>query len=312
MSWIFLILFKTVEFYYIGMIVRGPLNLLQGSCMSFIADIYPTEQRGKKMGIWQGVMGIGTAIGPVSMGLIISSYSYEGYFLVASIIAACSIFIVILLVKESKPKTEVFTLRERQPQTDNPKFKGEKRNIALFFTGRLGDMGRGMAESLLGVYLLSKGIGVTELGLITSVAVIAQILSGPVFGRISDKFGRKWLLIAGQALLGLGILMYTQVGSFSDALALRIMNMTFVTLAMVCANAFLADLMPTQSRGMGFGIYHSLVSFDTAGGSIIGGYIANSYGWPTFFITGAAMLLSGAGILCISKEPKKNKLSSNF
>ncbi|MFX0211732.1 MAG: MFS transporter [Candidatus Hodarchaeota archaeon] len=101
LSWIIILFYRSIQWFYVSMIVRGPFILLTSAVTAFIADLFEPEKRGRMLGIYQAVSGAGSIIGPVTSGLLIASFFYDGYFLFATITALVSLFFA-FLIKESK------------------------------------------------------------------------------------------------------------------------------------------------------------------------------------------------------------------
>ncbi len=85
--------------------------------LSIIADVFPAGRRGAAMGVWGGVSGLATAIGPTLGGVIIqyitwpaAADSWRWIFLVNIPIGVAGVFLTLRLVPESKNPTAVETL----------------------------------------------------------------------------------------------------------------------------------------------------------------------------------------------------------
>jgi EmrB/QacA subfamily drug resistance transporter len=75
--------------------------------LAIITNVFPREERGKAIGIWAGLNGIGVALGPIIGGLIIDSLKWNWIFLINLPIAAVALILGWFLVPNSrdpKPK----------------------------------------------------------------------------------------------------------------------------------------------------------------------------------------------------------------
>jgi len=75
--------------------------------LAIITNVFPREERGKAIGVWAGLNGIGIALGPIIGGLIIDSLKWNWIFLINLPIAAVALFAGWFLVPDSrdpKPK----------------------------------------------------------------------------------------------------------------------------------------------------------------------------------------------------------------
>lgn len=80
------------------------------STLSIVAAIFPVARRGAAMGIWGGVSGLATAIGPTLGGLLIDSVSWRWIFLINIPIGVIGLLLTLRIVPESKNPTAVETL----------------------------------------------------------------------------------------------------------------------------------------------------------------------------------------------------------
>jgi EmrB/QacA subfamily drug resistance transporter len=80
------------------------------STLSIVATIFPPARRGAAMGIWGGVSGLATAIGPSLGGLLVDSMSWRWIFLINIPIGIIGLLLTWRIVPESKNPTAVETL----------------------------------------------------------------------------------------------------------------------------------------------------------------------------------------------------------
>jgi EmrB/QacA subfamily drug resistance transporter len=80
--------------------------LIMPSTLSILTATFPAHERGKAIGIWSGVSGIGIAIGPVAGGWLIEHASWSWIFLVNLPIVVVALVAGRFLVPESRDETE--------------------------------------------------------------------------------------------------------------------------------------------------------------------------------------------------------------
>jgi len=91
-------------------VMRGLMGiggaLIMPSTLSILTATFPAHERGKAIGIWSGVSGIGIAIGPVAGGWLIEHASWSWIFLVNLPIVAVALIAGRFLVPESRDESK--------------------------------------------------------------------------------------------------------------------------------------------------------------------------------------------------------------
>jgi MFS family permease len=84
--------------------------------------------------------------------------------------------------------------------------------VTIYIQTALATMGFGLISPILPIYARSFGVSILMVGLlVTAVGAVRVILDVPM-GRLSDRFGRRPLVIIGPALMCVGSL----AGALSD------------------------------------------------------------------------------------------------
>jgi DHA1 family multidrug resistance protein-like MFS transporter len=139
-------------------------------------------------------------------------------------------------------------------------------------------------------------------GMATAGFGITLFLSGPLWGIVADRWGRKIMLLRAQflsslILLGLGLSpnIYWVVG-------LRATQGMFSG-TMTAAQAMVAGDTPRDKMPFAMGLLMVSVFSGTSLGPLLGGVLADTFGYQaTFYITGALLFLGGLVILFFTKE----------
>lgn len=167
-----------------------------------------------------------------------------------------------------------------------------KNMIILFFTLVVVMMGFGMILPLLGFYVESFGAGGVALGLLTASYALMQFIFAPLWGQLSDRYGRKPILligILGNALTQLLFGLSTELWMLFAARALAgILSSATGPVAM----AFIGDSTSEEQRSGGMGLMGAAMGVGMVLGPGLGGLLARDSLSLPFFVASALSVLA--------------------
>ncbi|MEW6406101.1 MAG: MFS transporter [Chloroflexota bacterium] len=168
----------------------------------------------------------------------------------------------------------------------------KNRNLAiLFFTLVVAMLGFGIIIPILPFYVESFGGGGLEMGMLMSIFSLMQFIFSPIWGSLSDKFGRKRLLLLGALGNALSMAWLGFAGSYWSIFGARALSGILSSATMPVAMAYISDSTDEKSRGGGMGIVGAAFGVGMVLGPGIGGTLTKvSLQAPFFFATGASIL----------------------
>jgi len=149
---------------------------------------------------------------------------------------------------------------------------------------------------LLPFYAERLGASATVVGLLIGTYAACQLVSGPLLGRLSDRTGRKPLLIVSQIGTLIGFLVLAFAPSLWVVFLARVIDgATAGNLSL--AQAYISDVTRPQDRAKSFGVIGIAFGMGFLFGPAVSGYLAQfDYRYPIF----AAAALSATSILATS------------
>ena len=159
------------------------------------------------------------------------------------------------------------------------------------------------------LYVLNLGATVTILGMIgfTSFLVLASVQFPG--GYLADKFGRKWLVSTMAFGVALCYIFYIIAPTWHFILLGAIL-MNFCLIYQPALLSMVADSVPSERRGMGFGIIMLITSASTTPGPLAARILYDTFGLDTGMRIGygfaVAMFLGAAFLRLRLKETMKN------
>ena len=154
-------------------------------------------------------------------------------------------------------------------------------------------LGYTLVMPLLPFYAQSFGASDFMVGIIISMNAVTSLIMGPVWGRLSDRYGRKPILLVSQA----GTLMSFVVLAFSGStwmlIASRLLDGLFGGQIPVI-NATITDVTAPQTRAEKMAVMAISMTVGSIVGPLIGGYLGGiDLAYPAY----AACLMSCLAIL---------------
>lgn len=162
--------------------------------------------------------------------------------------------------------------------------------------------GFGIIIPVLPFYAENIGASPTELGYLMAVYSLMQLLFAPMWGRISDRIGRKPVIMIG--ILGLAFSFF--LTGASDTLSMlfvaRIVGGALSAANMPTAMAYVADITTPENRSKGMGIIGAATGLGFVFGPAIGGVFSKIDLSVPFFVAGGFSLFTLFLVLLFLKE----------
>jgi DHA1 family tetracycline resistance protein-like MFS transporter len=162
--------------------------------------------------------------------------------------------------------------------TDRPGRKRVPRDfrtrLAILFLIVFVDLvGFGIILPLLPLYADRFGASGTWIGILVLSYSAAQLLTAPLWGRLSDRFGRRPVLLVGLVGSAVSYLVFAFAGSITALLLSRVMAGVGGANVPV-AQAYIADITPPEGRAGGMGLIGAAFGLGFIFGPAIGGILA--------------------------------------
>jgi MFS family permease len=249
---------------------------------AFVSDESPTKSIGLFASLWWAFLLLGQVIGPIVGSFIAQTWSFEYSFYASSILAIVMAFFVLFSFPTDKKR---YAKRRETNILKSLKSVLRMRSARiLFLCAVLVLIGRALIIDFLPLYASSViKMSTFQVGILLASVSGAQLVSMPVLGTLSDKFGQKRTAVISYALSGFLFLLYfvakTVDQMFLVSLAAGVgLSGLFLLLAMI----------PTiASRGTYGSVIGTYGSFEDLGimiGPVVYGFVWGVYGPVYIFI----------------------------
>lgn len=160
------------------------------------------------------------------------------------------------------------------PTGAEPRTRSSRVRLTILFLTVFVDLvGFGIVLPLLPFYADRFGATGLVVGMLVSVYSLAQLFMAPVWGRLSDRFGRRPILVVGLLGSAVSYVVFAFAGSIAVLFISRILaGMGGATVPV--AQAYIADITPPQRRAGNMGLIGAAFGMGFIFGPAIGGLLS--------------------------------------
>jgi MFS family permease len=265
---------------------------------ALLADSVPFAQRGRAFGLHRTGDHAGAVVGPLAAFALLrwGGLDLRTLFLLAAIPGALAVLALIVGVREP-PRATVAAAPVRLDAKLPGGFWAYLGVLIVFTLGNSTDAFLLLRASQLGVEAALLPI------LWAFLHVVKSITSTPG-GILSDRVGRRPLIIGGWMVYAAVYLGFARAETTWHAWALFALYGVFFGLTEGVEKALVADLVPIERRGAGYGWYNLAIGLGALPASVLFGALWDRYGSGSAFVFGAAMSALASLLLMVVVRPR--------
>ena len=278
---------------------------------AMIADTVEVDQRGIAFGFHRAMDHGGAVIGPLLGYLLVyllvtnrnapNSSEFTKIFLLASVPAFAAVVVAIFFMRETLPRPKAPSNSTGEaPKLSLRGFDGNFKRfllvLALFTLSNSSD-------SFLILRARDAGVSVTAIPLLWSAHHGSKVLSSLFGGDLSDRLGRKRLIVSGWILYAAVYAGFAFVTAEVSVWILFLIYGIYFGLAEGAEKALVADLVRPEQRGTAYGLYNLAFGITVLPASVLMGVIWDWRGPMTAFLFSAALGATAALLLLTLVRP---------
>lgn len=281
-------------------------GMLSGAAVAYIGDAFPYDRRGWANGWVMSGIAAGQILGVPAGKWLALHYDFVVPFLAFGVLALVACVLIALFV----PQPDV-------PRADHLSISGALKGY-MDIARRPAPLAAAISYVLMfagvGVFVpyfplwLEQVIGISGQDIVTLFLVggMVNVVAGPLAGRLSDRIGRRPLVLASCFLFATMLLAVPYVvHNLWTATAMFGLAMLSVSMRIAPFQSLISSLVPSQERGMMMSGAVALGQIGMATGAGMAGLLYGRFGMVGNTLAGAAMLLGMAAVVARLPEPSE-------
>ena len=275
------------------------------TALATVADLY-RERRGAAMGTYTASTQAGALLGPVLGGWLVYAAGFPVTFVTAGLFGALGM-LVFMVLRLNPPPPRVTEQGLRPVLADMWKgFRIVAQNARVLVTSATDGAkmtANGALMAFLPIYGVAVGLNPGEVGVLFGVQGVTSFFSKPVMGRVSDRVGRKPLIVVGLLICAGTFVLIPSVSSLPILVVLAAGFGFGEAVVSSSTAAFVADLSELKTLGAGMGMQGTISDIGHASGPLLAGVLIAHLSYAGAFAIIAAMQLTAAVLFWITVKP---------
>ncbi len=311
------------EHVLVAVIFNASASVYMPAFEAIVADSLPSRQRGAGYGAYRMVTSLPRIFMPTLGGVAMDVLGYKEGVKIFNILTIFTVTATLII--RAKLITETLDRKGEHKEARHTStretllsaFKVHRTIWVMMFVATLGGFGLRMVMQLMPIYAKDFiGLTNTQIGFAsTASSALSTILIMPI-GMLSDRIGRKVLILVGEVLTPFTMIGFVLVKDFPQYFLLQLV--TGIGSAMggrhmgfaggPAWQALIADLVPKEKRGTINGIISTVSGAIGTPSPYLGSYIWETYSPEASFIVSTTIALISIPIFAIfAKDPKKGE-----
>jgi MFS family permease len=252
------------------------------------------QDRAARLSTFSSATIVGRSIAPFLGGVLISMASFHWVYLACAVSGFLALGLGLLLRDGAPPVGARPTVPH--VMSNLGALLRDPRVLATSMTEAAQYLVFGAVEAFLALFAAGLGMPAWQIGVILGVQLVSIVLVKPLMGGLSDRLGRKRVIVPGLLLGAASVLLLPHLHSFFGLAALSLVfGIGFATVTS-STSALVADLAKQGAYGASIGVLRTLMDVGQTIGPLFTGWVVGRYGYTSAFTLLGVILLLAAGV----------------
>jgi MFS family permease len=266
--------------------------------IAMCSDLAPADRLARSMGII-GVAGlVANALGPLLAEEISRRVGFGGVFDASLVFLAAAFFCILASRRGARPQPVAaagFRALGRVPLavvviiSAMPILHGSVRGAIIYF-----------------IAVFGRSIGLERVGSFFLVFSLAAILTRFGTGDLSDRFGRKTVILPAALLISANLFLISRIAGPRLLLATGFLGGIGQGLIFPALSTYIIDFMGRENKGLAISLYNSLFDVGMGVGSPFYGWISDIMGYRRMYVFAGGLLIAATAVF-MARAPVTEK-----
>jgi MFS family permease len=266
---------------------------------------------GSQAAAFNGMAGISAILAGLILQALPGPLDFTVCFLLAAIMFGAS-YAVLALTREAEGPPVIRAVVQTPVWSQAREILRRDPNFAVFLAVRSLSQFASMSFSFYLIYaVIDYRMSEAVAGAMTGFLLIAQVVFNPIMGRLGDRWSHRGVMVAGALAAGLSSMLAWMATSADWFYAVFLLEAIAIIAIWTIPVALTVSFAPEDRRPIYIGLSSTFTAPATILAPIIGGLLADAFGFDTMFLVSALCSLAMAGVLVfLLKEPARASLSA--
>jgi DHA1 family multidrug resistance protein-like MFS transporter len=267
--------------------------------LAVVADLR-REARGVALGSYTAATQAGAMLGPLLGGWLLLTGGFSAAFVTAGTLGVIAVLLFFLMrlppqaphIATGVGATAVLHDMTRGART----VLGNVRVVVTSATDGARQVANGALMAFLPIYAVGIGLDAAQAGVLFGVQSVTSFASRPTMGWVSDRIGRRPLILLGLVVCAGSLAAIPFTTLFVGLMALSALFGFGEAIVNASAAALVADLSELKTLGSAMGMQGAIMDIGHASGPILSGVLIGALGFQLAFPIIAGLVLVAAGV----------------
>lgn len=266
-------------------------------------DLVGPRRRGFAMGLNEFAGYLAVAGAAMASGVVAATYGLRaGPAYVGVAVAVVGLIVSVLFVRETRHHAALEERSAPGSLGDRPSVLqllrrslwADRGLFSVSQAGLVNNLNDGLAWGVFPLFFASAALSLTEMSALVAIYPAVWSIGQLVTGPLSDRWGRKWLIVSGMVLQGIALVAIAQtrgVIAWSSALIALGVGTALVYPTLLAA---VGDIARPSWRGLAVGVYRLWRDLGYVAGALLAGVVADLFGMSAAIgVVGMVTIMSG-------------------